>query len=80
MAKANHTPPVTPLSAARRSVLLGALLALAAPKAAMAGPEKRAEEAAKTLAAALGELHDEQWTVTVDHAHGFVLMLRGGVQ
>lgn len=80
MAKANHTPTLIKPMAARRGVLLGALMALAAPKAATAGPERRAEDAAKTLAAALGELHGEQWTVTVDHAHGFVLMLRGGVQ
>lgn len=80
MAKANHTPSVTSLPAARRRILLGALVALAAPKAAAAEPTARVDDAAKSLAAALGELHGEHWTVTVDHAHGFVLMLRGGAQ
>jgi len=80
MAKANHTPPVTNRAAARRGILLGALVALVAPKSAKAGPSKRAEEAAETLANALGELHGENWTVTVDHEHGFVLMLRGSAQ
>lgn len=82
MAKANHTPPVTPLPAARRSILLGALMALVAPKAATAEPAtvERIDAAAQTLAGALGSLHGERWSVKVDHANGFVLMLRGGVQ
>lgn len=82
MAMANHTPPVTPLPAARRSILLGALMALAAPKAATAEPAtvERIDTAAEALADALGGLHGERWSVKVDHDNGFVLMLRGGAQ
>jgi len=80
MAKANHTPTVTKPTAARRSVLLGALMALAAPKAATAAPAtvERIDAAAQTLADALRGLHGERWSVKVDHDNGFVLMLRGG--
>ncbi len=82
MAKGNHTPPVTTPSAARRGVLLGALMALAAPKAATAEPAtaERIDAAAKTLADALRGLHGERWSVKVDHDNGFVLMLRGGAK
>lgn len=66
----------------RRGVLLGALMALAAPKAATAEPTavERIDAAAKTLADALCGLHGERWSVKVDHDNGFVLMLRGGAQ
>lgn len=82
MAKANHTPPVIPLVAARRGILLGALMALAAPKALRAEPvtAECIDAAAKTLAEALASLHGERWSVKVEHDNGLVLMLRGGAK
>ena len=54
MAKANHTPPFTPV-AARRGLLLGALFALATPKGTTAAPSAvaRVDAAAADLADAL---------------------------
>lgn len=80
MAKANHTPPVTPLPAARRGVLLGALLSLAAPKAAPAAPvppatRERVDAAADALTVSLAELHGGKWKVTVNHELQFVLIV-----
>lgn len=64
-------------SAARRGVLLGALMSLAVPKAAPAAPatRERIGSAATALTAALSELHGGEWSVTVDHEHRFVLIL-----
>jgi len=77
MAKANHAPTVTKPTAARRGLLLGALVALAAPKAAPAAPAsvERVKAAADALTAALADLHGGQWKATVDHVNGFVLIL-----
>lgn len=77
MAKAKHTLPVPLPSAARRGLLLGALVALAAPKAAPAAPAsvERVKAAADALTAALADLHGGQWKATVDHVNGFVLIL-----
>lgn len=79
MAKANHTPPVTPLPAARRSILLGALMALSVFKCAPAAAvtRERVAEAADALTAALAELHGGKWHVTVDHDSQFVLIVGG---
>lgn len=79
MAKANHTPPVTPLPAARRGVLLGALMALTVSKCAPAAAvtRERVAEAADALTAALAELHGGKWHVTVDHDSQFVLIVGG---
>lgn len=77
MAKASHTPPVTPV-AARRGLLFGALAALATPKGTTAAPSAVAsiDAAAADLADALGNMHGNGvWHVTVDHAHGFALIL-----
>lgn len=86
MAKANHTPPVTPLPAARRSILLGAIMSLAAYKSASAAPAsvERVAAAADALTAALADLHGGQWKAHVDHDNGFVLIsgraIDGGAQ
>lgn len=79
MAKTKYTPPVTSPSAARRGVLLGALMALAAPKAATAEPNalQRIASAANALTDALGRMDGRDWSATVDPENGFVLMLRG---
>jgi len=57
--------------------LLGALVALATPKAAPAAPAsvERVKAAADALTAALADLHGGRWKATVDHANGFVLIL-----
>lgn len=83
MAKAN--PTLLPESvAARRGLLLGALAALATPKGTTAAPSAvaRIHAAAAELVDALGHMHGGQWSATVDHANGFVLILApkdGGV-
>lgn len=79
MAKANHTLPVTPLPAARRGVLLGALVALTVSKCAPAAAVTRGRvgEAADALTAALAELHGGKWAVTVNHELQFVLIVGG---
>lgn len=77
MANTKSTQPVTSPSAARRGVLLGALMALAAPKAATAAPAtvERVDAAAKALTAGLAELHGgDDWRTVVNHEHGFVLI------
>jgi hypothetical protein len=83
MAKANSTLLPEPV-AARRGLLLGALFALATPKGTTAAPSAvaRVDAAAADLADALGQLHGGRWSITVDHAHGFALILApqdGGV-
>lgn len=70
---------------ARRGILLGALAALAPKPAPAASPatRERVDAAADALAKALGDLHGGQWSATVDHACGFVLILspsNGGAQ
>lgn len=66
-------------TAARRGVLLGALLSLTAPKAAPATPvaaatRERVDAAADALTACLAELHGGKWKVTVNHDLQFVLI------
>lgn len=78
MANADHTPTLIKPTAARRGVLLGALMALAGTKAvAAATPDTvdSVDAAAKSLTAALGRLHGGKWHVTVDHTHRFVLIV-----
>lgn len=79
MANTKSTRHVTSPSAARRGVLLGALMALAAPKATMAEPAtvERVDAAAKALTDALAELHGGKWNVTVNHKLQFVLICGG---
>lgn len=82
MAKANSTLLPEPV-AARRGLLLGAIMALAAPRASRALPSHvdRVDAAAAELADALGNMHGGHWSVTVDHQHRFVLIveaLKGG--
>ena len=62
MAKAKHKPSDTKLTAAHRGVLLGALIALTAPKDAPAAPAtvERVDAAADALTTALAELHSDQ--------------------
>ncbi len=85
MAKANHTPLVTPV-AARRGVLLGALMSLAGSKttvAAAPAPDtvQSVDAAADALTASLTRLHGGKWSTTVNHELGFVLiMMKGGAQ
>ncbi len=77
MAKANSTLLPEPV-AARRGLLLGALLAFATPKGTTAAPSAvaRVDAAAAELADALGNMHGNgPWHVTVDHTHGFALIL-----
>ena len=77
MAKANHTLPVAPV-AARRGVLLGALMTLAGKTATAVVPPsdtvQSVDVAAAALGAALGRLHSGEWRVTVNHELGFVLI------
>ncbi len=75
MAKATHTPPV-PQGSARRGVLLGAIMSLAAYKSAPAAPAsvERVAAAADALTGALADLHGGQWKAHVDHDNGFVLI------
>lgn len=70
------------LPAARRGVLLGALMSLAAPKAVTAAPvppasRERVDAAANALTASLSELHGGKWAVTVNHELQFVLIVGG---
>lgn len=77
MAKAIHTLPVPP-RAARRGVLFGALMALAGPKVVAAAPSDTVQSvnaAADQLTASLARLHGGEWKATVDHEHGFVLIV-----
>lgn len=84
MAKANSTLLPAPV-AARRGLLLGAFASLAIPKVAPAAPAsiERVKAAADALTTALAELHGGNWSATIDHANGFVLILapsNGGAQ
>lgn len=77
MAKVNHTRLVQP-RAARRGVLFGALMALAAPKVVAAAPADTVESvkaAADALTASLARLHGGDWRVSVDHQNHFVLIM-----
>jgi len=64
-------------TAARRGLLMGAIAALTVPKVATAAPStvSRVDAAAAELAEALGQLHGGQWSITVDHANGFALLM-----
>lgn len=77
MSRAQQQP-----SAARRGVLLGALLSLAAPKTATAtqaapaaATRERVDAAADALTTSLTELHGGKWAVTVNHDLKFVLIV-----
>jgi hypothetical protein len=80
MAKAYPTSNAAPI-AARRGVLLGALMTLAGSKTATAvvppsDTVQSVDAAASALSAAIGRLHGGVWRITVNHDQGFILIVQ----